>query len=339
MIFSPFSDGIYLSYGDLPNEVRAWIEKTSHPCNKWHMVKPKPPTADVLIDQFINFLLVEKGLAQQTLDAYSRDLIRYRQFLANQNITAFAETDTPLILKYLIGLRKSGLVARSRARHLVAIRGFYRFLVQEKHLHTDPARLIDLPKTHLTLPDVLSRDDIERLLHAPDTDKPLGIRDAAMLELLYAAGLRVSELVNLKLQDINLEAGFVRVFGKGAKERIVPIGMQAKTKISDYLKTVRSKRLKEKSSPYLFVARANRPMTRQGFWKLVRRYALQAGLDKKITPHSLRHSFASHLLEGGADLRSVQVMLGHVDISTTQIYTHVTRDHLKQLHRKFHPRG
>ena len=303
------------------------------------MVKPTPPSADALIDQFINFLLVEKGLSKRTIEAYSRDLIRYRQFLADHKTTVFSDKDTPLILKYLIILRKSGLVARSRARHLVAIRGFYRFLVQEKFLQNDPARLIDLPKTQLVLPDVLSRDDIERLLQAPDTDKPLGIRDAAMLELLYAAGLRVSELVNVKLQDINLEAGFVRVFGKGAKERIGPIGMQAKTKISDYLKTVRSKRLKEKSGPFLFVARANRPMTRQGFWKLVRRYALQAGLDKKITPHSLRHSFASHLLEGGADLRSVQIMLGHVDISTTQIYTHVTRDHLKQLHRKFHPRG
>jgi integrase/recombinase XerD len=160
-----------------------------------------------------------------------------------------------------------------------------------------------------------------------------------MLELLYAAGLRVSELVHVKLQDINLEAGFVRIFGKGAKERIVPIGMQAKIRIENYLKTVRPKQLKQGSSPFVFIARADRPMTRQGFWKLLRRYALKAGLTKKITPHSLRHSFASHLLEGGADLRTVQVMLGHVDISTTQIYTHVTRDHLKQLHRKFHPRG
>ena len=303
------------------------------------MVKPKLPTSDILIDQFLNFLLVEKGLSKKTLEAYSRDLIRYRHFLAEQKAAVFSEADTPFILKYLIHLRKSGLVARSRARHLVAIRGLYRFLVQEKFLHNDPARLIDLPKSSLKLPDVLSREDIELLLQAPDSDKPLGIRDAAMLELLYAAGLRVSELVNLKLHDINLEAGFVRVFGKGSKERIVPMGMQAKEKIQNYLKTVRSKRLKQKSSPYLFIARADRPMTRQGFWKLLRRYAQQAGLNKKITPHSLRHSFASHLLEGGADLRAVQVMLGHVDISTTQIYTHVTRDHLKQLHRKFHPRG
>lgn len=303
------------------------------------MVKRKPPNPNTLIDQFLNFLLVEKGLSKKTLEAYSRDIIRYRNFLAEHQTAVFSDEDTPLILKYLIHLRKSGLAARSRARHLVAIRGLYRFLVQEKILRNDPARLIDLPRTSLKLPDVLSREEIEVLMQAPDTDKPLGARDAAMLELLYAAGLRVSELINLKLQDINLEAGFVRVFGKGSKERIVPIGMQANEKIEYYLKTIRSKRLKQQSSPYLFIARANRPMTRQGFWKLLRRYALQAGLNKKITPHSLRHSFASHLLEGGADLRAVQIMLGHVDISTTQIYTHVTRDHLKQLHRKFHPRG
>jgi integrase/recombinase XerD len=303
------------------------------------MVKPKPPAPDTLVDQFFNYLLVEKGLAQKTLEAYSRDIIRYRNFLAENKSTAFSEEDTPLILKHLILLRKAGLAARSRARHLVAIRGFYRFLVQEKILRNDPARLIDLPKSGLKLPHVLSTEEIELLLKAPDTDKPIGIRDVAMLELLYAAGLRVSELINLKLQDINLEAGFVRIFGKGSRERIVPIGVHAREKINTYLKTVRSPRLKQISSPYLFIARAGKPMTRQGFWKLLRRYAMQARLNKKITPHSIRHSFASHLLEGGADLRAVQIMLGHVDISTTQIYTHVTRDHLKKLHQKFHPRG
>ena len=303
------------------------------------MVKPKPPTPDALVDQFLNYLLVEKGLAQKTLEAYSRDIIRYHNFLAENKSSAFSEEDTPLILKHLILLRKSGLAARSRARHLVAIRGLYRFLVQEKVLRNDPARLIDLPKTSLKLPYVFSREEIVLLLEAPDTKKPLGVRDAAMLELLYAAGLRVSELINLKLQDINLEAGFVRIFGKGSKERIVPIGIHAKEKISHYLKTARSQRSKQAPSPYFFIARAGNPMTRQGFWKLLRRYAMQAGLTEKITPHSIRHSFASHLLEGGADLRAVQIMLGHVDISTTQIYTHVTRDHLKKLHKKFHPRG
>jgi integrase/recombinase XerD len=303
------------------------------------MTKHKPGAMDILIDQFLNYLLVEKGLAQKTLEAYSRDIIRYRNFLAENKLTAFSEEDTPLILKHLILLRKAGLAARSRARHLVAIRGLYRFLVQEKVLRNDPARLIDLPKSGLKLPHVLSREEIELLLEAPDTGKPIGVRDAAMLELLYAAGLRVSELINLKLQDINMEAGFVRVFGKGSRERVVPIGVHARKKVNTYLNTVRSRRLRKATSPYLFIARADRPMTRQGFWKLLRRYAMQAGLKKKITPHSLRHSFASHLLEGGADLRAVQIMLGHVDISTTQIYTHVTRDHLKKLHQKYHPRG
>ena len=303
------------------------------------MAKPAAPSPDALIDQFLNYLLVEKGLSQKTLEAYSRDIIRYRNFLSENKSTAFSEHDTPLILKHLIHLRKTGLAARSRARHLVAIRGFYRFLVQEKILRKDPARLIDPPKTGLKLPHVLSPAEIELLLKAPDTSTPIGIRDAAMLELLYAAGLRVSELVKLKLQDINLEAGFVRIFGKGSKERIVPIGSHAREKINTYLKTTRSESLKQRSSPYLFIARPGKPMTRQGFWKLLRRYGILAGLNKKITPHSLRHSFASHLLEGGADLRAVQIMLGHVDISTTQIYTHVTRDHLKKLHQKFHPRG
>ena len=303
------------------------------------MVKSKLTSPDTLIDRFLNYLLVEKGLAKKTIEAYSRDIGLYRNYLAENQSSAFSEEDTPLILKHLILLRKNGLKARSRARHLVAIRGFYRFLVQEKILRNDPARLIDLPKSGLKLPQVLSREEIELLLKSPDTDKANGIRDAAMLELLYAAGLRVSELINLKLQDINLEAGFVRIFGKGSRERIVPIGAHAREKVNAYLKNVRSRRLKQSASPYLFIARAGRPMTRQGFWKLVRRYAMQAGLKKKITPHSLRHSFASHLLEGGADLRAVQVMLGHVDISTTQIYTHVTRDHLKKLHQKFHPRG
>ena len=302
-------------------------------------MKPKSPTADALIDQFLNYLVVEKGLSKKTLDAYSRDIIRYRDFLCKNKRNRFSEEDTPLILQHLILLRKSGLEARSRARHLVSIRGLYRFLVEEKILRHDPARLIDLPKVSLKLPHVLSTQEIELLLKAPDTKKPLGIRDAAMLELLYAAGLRVSELVNVKLQNVNLEAGFVRIFGKGSKERIVPIGLYAKEKINLYLKTTRSIYLKQTSSPYLFVARAGKPMTRQGFWKLLRRYALQTGLNKKITPHSFRHSFATHLLEGGADLRAVQIMLGHVDISTTQIYTHITRDHLKKLHQKFHPRG
>jgi integrase/recombinase XerD len=303
------------------------------------MMSSKKPALDNLIDRYLNYLLIEKGLSKTTLESYSRDLLRYHDFLKQNDFHHITETDTPLILKHMIALRKAGLGARSRARHLVSIRGFYRFLVNEKIIKNDPSRLVDLPKLSLKLPDVLSVDDVSRLLKVPDTGRPLGARDAAMLELLYAAGLRVSELVNLKLQDINLEAGFVRVLGKGSKERVVPIGQHAKTKIEFYIENYRQAALKNKLSRYLFIARAGKPITRQGFWKLLRRYADQAQLNKKITPHSLRHSFATHLLEGGADLRAVQVMLGHVDISTTQIYTHVTRKHLKDLHRKYHPRG
>jgi integrase/recombinase XerD len=296
------------------------------------------PSLDVLVDQYLNYLLVEKGLSKKTLESYSSDLTRYLNFLKTKRIKTISDADTAAILKHLISLRIAGLGARSRARHLVTIRGFYRFLVEEKVIKNDPTRIIDLPKSGLKLPDVLSFKEVERVLNTPDINKPTEARDAAMIELLYAAGLRVSELVNLKLQDVNLEACFVRVFGKGSKERVVPIGLYAKEKIDFYIKTFRAKLLKNVASPYLFVARAGKPMTRQGFWKLLRKYGQKAGIIRKIKPHSLRHSFASHLLEGGADLRSVQIMLGHVDISTTQIYTHVAREHLKKIHEKFHPR-
>jgi integrase/recombinase XerD len=260
-----------------------------------------------LIDQFLNYLLVEKGLSRSTLESYSRDLLRYADFLDQEGRSTVSAEDTALLLRHLIQLRHDGLEARSRARHLVALRGFYRFLAQEKILALDPAKLLDMPKTALRLPDVLSVDEVRRLLNSPDTRRPQGIRDSAMLEVLYASGLRVSELVHLKIQDVHLNA--------------------------------RGRLVKNCSSPFLFIARAGRPMTRQGFWKQLRRYASSAGILKKVTPHSLRHSFASHLLEGGADLRAVQLMLGHADIATTQIYTHVTKERLKQLHRKFHPRG
>ena len=294
---------------------------------------------DTLVDQFVNYLLVEKGLAQKTIEAYSRDLTEYLRFLKKEHITTIQAADTAAILKHLIALRNAGLGPRSRARHLVTLRGFYRFLVQEKILSADPARLVDLPKGGLKLPDVLSVEDVQRLLTIPDTADIRGSRDAAMLELLYAAGLRVSELVNLKIQDVNLEAGFVRVFGKGSKERVVPVGRHAGRRITAYLDQARPALLKNRVSPVLFVARAGKPMTRQGFWKRLRQYAIKAGIAKKVTPHSLRHSFASHLLEGGADLRAVQVMLGHVDISTTQIYTHVAGERLKKIHAKYHPRS
>lgn len=293
---------------------------------------------DIYVDQFINYLLLEKGLSQKTLEAYSSDLRRYIDFLKEKGVNNASEKDTALILEHLMGLKTDGLGSTSRARHLVSIRGFYQFLAHEKHIGLDPAKLIDLPKKGLKLPNFLSFDEVKKLLDAPDIKTPLGLRNAAMIEISYAAGLRVTELIQLKVQDVNLEACFVRVFGKGSKERVVPIGMQARGVVDLYVKTARPVLLKTHISQYLFVARKGKPMTRQGFWKLLKQYARQAGITREITPHSLRHSFASHLLEGGADLRSVQIMLGHVDISTTQIYTHVARDHLKKIHEKYHPR-
>jgi integrase/recombinase XerD len=297
------------------------------------------PSLDHLADQYFNYILVEKGLAKKTIEAYSRDLTQYLNHLKDRGIQNIEDVDTQSILQYLIQLREYGLGAASRARHLVTIRGFFKFLVQEKVIQANPAQALELPKRIQHLPDVLSHSEVIALLKAPDRQTDTGVRDAAMLELLYAAGLRVSELLGLKLQDINLEACFARVFGKGAKERVVPFGTYARKSLTLYINHSRPSLLKNHASRFLFVARAGNPMSRQGFWKLIKRYTLKAGIHKNITPHTLRHSFASHLLEGGADLRAVQVMLGHVDISTTQIYTHVARRHLKAMHRKFHPRG
>ena len=291
------------------------------------------------VDPYINHLIVEKGLAQKTIEAYSADLNTFMAFLETQQISHIEAADTAAILKYLIDLRKTGRGARTRARHLVAIRGFYHFLTQKGALQRNSAKMVDLPKSGLKLPDVLSQEDVVLLLSMPDLEKPLGMRDAAMLETLYAAGLRVSELINLLVNTVNLEAGFVRVIGKGNKERIVPIGTKALERLQSYLTHGRPLLIKEHSSRFMFVARAGKPMTRQGFWKLLKRYTLQAGITKNVTPHSLRHSFASHLLEGGADLRAVQMMLGHVDIATTQIYTHVAQQRLIEIHRQYHPRG
>jgi integrase/recombinase XerD len=291
------------------------------------------------VDQYQTFLVMEKGLSEKTIAAYSSDLMRFGRFLEKQNAAAVTDIDTGLVLTYLIHLRKRGLSARSRARHLVSIRGFFKFLTNEKIIEKNPAQQVDLPKTGMQLPDVLTVTDVEALIAAPDRDKPEGLRDAAMLELLYGSGLRVSELIQLAMTGINLEAGFVRVFGKGSKERVVPVGRMAISAIQDYLAHSRPLLLKNRSSVYLFVTRRGGAMTRQSFWNLAGRYGRLAKLKKRVTPHSLRHSFATHLLEGGADLRAVQMMLGHADISTTQIYTHVAHRQLVEAHKKYHPRG
>ena len=294
---------------------------------------------DFLLDQFINYLLVEKGLSKNTIAAYSTDLTRYIDFLKTQGVVDMTDAHTALVLKHLIVLRDKGLGPRSRSRHLVAIRGFYRFLVQEKVLDSNPAKMVDLPKIGRKLPAVLNVEKVVELLKAPDASTPMGLRDGAMLELLYAAGLRVSELVQVTTTNVNLEACFVRVLGKGSKERVVPIGQTAQKRLDLYVTQGRSALLKGRPSAYLFVSRLGKPLTRQGFWKILKHAARQAGISQNITPHTLRHSFASHLLERGADLRSVQVMLGHEDISTTQIYTHVAPERLKAVHTQYHPRG
>ena len=294
---------------------------------------------DLFVDRFIAFLTIEKGLARNTIESYALDIARFLDFLKRNDIHTLSGIDTPVIIKHIIDLRESGLEPRSRARHLAALRGFFRYLVKEKVISNDPSRIIDIPKTGLHLPDVLTVEEITALMDAPDTKKHKGARDAAMIELTYAAGLRVSELVHLEMLHVHLEAGFIRVFGKGSKERIIPIGSYAKTKVETYINQARPLLLKNGVSPYLFFAREGKPMTRQGFWKLLNKYARAAKIQKHLTPHTLRHSFATHLLEGGADLRSVQTMLGHADISTTQIYTHVTGKQLKMVHEKYHPRG
>jgi integrase/recombinase XerD len=300
---------------------------------------PHFPDCDRWIDHYLSFLTVEKGLSPNTLESYSRDLQDFMAYLAEQGLPGLADIQATAILGYLIHLRHRGLTPTSRARHLVTLRGFFRFLHQEKILPHDPAALIELPKAGRHLPGVLSGREIRALLAAPPLDRPVGLRDAAMLELLYAAGLRVSELIRLKVLDLNFDAGFVRVFGKGGKERVVPIGRPALSVLNRYLDQARPLLLKGEASTFLFVARRGRPLSRQGFWKLLKKYAVQAGIRHPVSPHTLRHSFASHLLEGGADLRVVQMMLGHADIATTQIYTHVSMERLQSIHQKYHPRS
>jgi integrase/recombinase XerD len=294
---------------------------------------------DELTQKYLDFLIIEKGLADNSLASYSADIAQYISFLEKNRITNLNDVDTAVMLAWLIDLAKKGLSSKSRARHLVTIRGLYKFLVNEKIVFKNPVKNVDIPKTGLALPKVMTIDEVTNLLDAPDIRKPREMRNSAMMEIMYGAGLRVSELISMRLQDINLDANFVRVMGKGSKERVIPIGSPARTITQKWIKEGRPFLLKTISTPYLFVARAGKPMTRQSFWKIIKKYALISNISKNITPHTLRHSFATHLLEGGADLRSVQTMLGHSDISTTQIYTHISKEYLIKMHQKFHPRN
>ena len=293
---------------------------------------------DEFFEEFLRYLVVEKGLSANTLAAYRRDIRRYLDILKKEGISDLSAVKRELLLKYLETLRSLGLSAASSARAVSAVRSFHRFLCVENRASSDPTEGMEVPRGWFRLPKTLSFSEVETLLKQPDLQTEKGCRDGAMLEVLYASGLRVSELVGLRMDQVNLAVGYLIAFGKGKKERVVPIGECATRRVKEFLAGPRSALLKRKTSDYLFVTARGGPMTRQCFWQILRKYGRQAGIPREISPHVLRHSFASHLLERGADLRSVQMMLGHADISTTQIYTHVTREHLKKVHRETHPR-
>ncbi|MGE4292286.1 MAG: site-specific tyrosine recombinase XerD [Desulfovibrio sp.] len=288
------------------------------------------------IDRYLENLLLEKGLSENSLENYSRDLASLLAFLEEKHCPVESVNNGSLFL-YLTRLRTRGLTSRTLARHLSTLRGFFSFLAEEGLINEDPARLLQNPKLPKTLPEVLTREEVARILSRPDTTEKLGARDKAMLELLYASGLRVSELVELRPLDYDAQAGLVRVFGKGSKERLVPVHYEGQHVLAEYLLRWRPEFAPKEDR--MFLNRSGKGLTRQAVWKFVKRYALEAGIRREISPHTFRHSFATHLLEGGADLRSVQILLGHADISSTEIYTHVETGRLMRIHQKYHPRA
>jgi integrase/recombinase XerD len=294
---------------------------------------------DPALDLFLVHLRVEKGLAANSVEAYARDLRRWIDDLTRQGLAGWEQVRREHLLDHLGGLARRGLSPRSQARALSAIRGLHRLLAAEKIAPADPTEHVDAPRAGRALPRLLSREEVDALLAAPSPRTAAGRRDRAMLEVLYATGLRVSELVSLSLNDVRLETRMLLARGKGSKERIVPLGGPAAESLRAYLATARDPLLRGRVSKDLFVTGRGGRMTRQGFWKLLGRHARAAGIRRRISPHKLRHSFATHLLEGGADLRSVQAMLGHADVATTQIYTHVERGHARRLYEKHHPRA
>lgn len=291
-----------------------------------------------LIDRFLDALWMEKGVSQNTLDAYRTDLMLFANWLASNRGILLLQASRGDIQDNLAYRFHQGMKARSTSRLLSCLRGLYRYLLREKQITEDPTLQIENPKQGRLLPASLSEEDVEALLSTPDTRQPLGLRDQTMLEVLYACGLRVSELVNLEMSQINLRQGVIRLFGKGNKERLVPLGEQAIERLRVYFKEGRSSLLKTPSS-IVFPSQRGSAMTRQAFWHRIKHYAVAAGINKHLSPHTLRHAFASHLLNNGADLRVVQLLLGHSDLSTTQIYTHIAQQRLKTLHQQHHPRG
>ena len=291
-----------------------------------------------LIDTFLNYLSVERGLAQNTIVSYQKDLVSYIDFLRARSIDVLSRVTKDDIRNFMLYQKDKGLATNSIARHLAAIKVFHRFLVRERILKTDPSSLIDSPRLWKKIPEILTENEVDALLNQPDIRDKQGMRDKAILEIFYATGMRVSEAVNLKVDNLNLDIGFLRCIGKGNKERVIPLGKKAISSLKRYLEISRPRLLKNKASESLFLNRFGRKISRQSLWKIIKKYARQARIKKPIRPHTLRHSFATHLLERGADLRSVQEMLGHSNISTTQIYTHINKDRLKAIHRMFHPR-
>jgi integrase/recombinase XerD len=294
--------------------------------------------SEALIDQFLDAIWMEYGLSKNTLNAYSIDLMTLWRDLSKQNIH-IEHAEKADLLEFFARRVTSGIKPRSTARQLSSFRKFFRYLMREGLRNSDPTVDIEMPRIGRSLPTVLTEDQVEALLHAPNIDEPLGYRDRTMLELLYATGLRVSELINLKQSQINFNQGVLRVLGKGNRERLVPFGDESQHWLQEFIDGARMKILFERQTDCLFPTQRGDCMTRQAFWYIIKRYTQKAGIDKQLSPHSLRHAFATHLLNHGADLRVVQLLLGHSNLSTTQIYTHVARERMKQLHSQHHPRG
>jgi integrase/recombinase XerD len=294
---------------------------------------------DQALDLFLDHIKVERNLSPNTVAAYSRDLSRLTRFLLDQGVKRPGRVRPHHLTDFLLSLVEDGLAARSRARALVSVRSWFRFLLGENLIDKDPTETLDSPRIGRKLPEVLGLEEVDKLLGAPRDDTVLGLRDRAMIALLYATGVRVSELVSLSMDEVNLKSGFLRTMGKGRKQRLVPLGQLAMERVEHYLREARPQLHKKSKCRTLFITKRGKGMTRQGFWKLLRQHAYAAGIRRNISPHKLRHSFATHLIERGADLRAVQAMLGHADITTTQIYTHVSRARLVELYKKHHPRA
>jgi integrase/recombinase XerD len=292
-----------------------------------------------LLARFMDFISLEQGLSPRTQEAYRRDLARFAEYAEAKSVTAPADVNARLLREYVYHLKDLGLSPASIRRNVSAVRTWFRFLIGDGIIVRDPSERLETPKRWRTLPEVLTVDEVQKLIASPTLDDALVFRDRALLELAYGAGLRVSEWITLGVRDLLLEDGLVRVFGKGSKERLVPIGRSAIGAAAVYLRELRPRLEKGEGRGILFLNARGRPLTRMGAWKILRGHVERAGIAKHVSPHTLRHSFATHLLERGADLRAVQEMLGHVDIATTQIYTHVDREYLRQVHRSYHPRG